>query len=110
MIRITSKTAGFRRCGIPHPATATEYPDKTFAAEQLKALQGTPELVVEILPNKEEKPEKTGTSAVNVTLAAELILKAATVEELEEITQGDERKGVQDAKAKRLAELTKPEE
>ncbi|QOX79798.1 hypothetical protein FY034_12940 [Trichlorobacter lovleyi] len=55
MIRITSKQAGFRRCGVAHPEAATEYPNNAFTAGQLKQLQSEPMLVVEIVADKEEK-------------------------------------------------------
>lgn len=49
MIRIRSKTPGFRRCGIAHPATATEYADDDFTPEQLEQLLAEPELLVELI-------------------------------------------------------------
>lgn len=49
IIRITSKRAGFRRCGIAHPTTATDYPADRFTAEQIKGLKTEPMLKVEIL-------------------------------------------------------------
>ena len=60
MIRITSKQAGFRRCGIAHPAEATEHADDAFTAADLKTLQAEPMLVVEIVKSKApaEKDEK----------------------------------------------------
>lgn len=54
MIRITSKQAGFRRCGVAHPATATEYPNSKFSANQLETLQAEPMLVVEVIEEPEE--------------------------------------------------------
>lgn len=48
MIRIRSKVAGFRRCGMAHPAEWTEYPDKTFTNEQLAQLLAEPMLQVAI--------------------------------------------------------------
>lgn len=55
MIRITAKREGFRRAGIAHPATPTEYPDSTFKPEQLALLKIEPMLVVEEV---EDKPAK----------------------------------------------------
>lgn len=52
MIRITSKQDGFRRCGVAHPADATEHADDAFSAAQLKALQAEPMLVVEVVADK----------------------------------------------------------
>ena len=47
MIRIKSKRAGFRRCGVAHPADWTEYPDDRFGKEEMKVLQAEPMLSVE---------------------------------------------------------------
>lgn len=57
MIIITSKREGFRRAGIAHAATPTEYPDDAFTAEQLAALQAEPMLSVEI---PSDEPTKKG--------------------------------------------------
>ncbi len=46
MIIITSKSEGFRRAGIAHASTPTEYPDDAFTPEQLAALQAEPMLSV----------------------------------------------------------------
>ena len=51
MIRITSKKDGFRRAGMAHRGVR-EYPDKTFDAEQMAALEAEPMLVVEVLKGK----------------------------------------------------------
>lgn len=56
MIRITAKQEGFRRCGVAHPAVATDYPADRFSAEELKILKAEPLLVVEEIA---EEPEKT---------------------------------------------------
>jgi len=56
MIRIKSKRAGFRRCGIAHAAEFVEYPDDRFSAKELAVLKAEPMLVVEIAKAKEEKP------------------------------------------------------
>ena len=58
MIKITSKKEGFRRCGIAHPAKATEYENNKFTKTQLAALKKEPMLVVEIIKDKPEKPGK----------------------------------------------------
>ena len=54
LIRITAKKDGFRRAGIAHPATATEYPVKQFSKAELERLKADPMLVVEEL----SAPEK----------------------------------------------------
>ncbi|MCR4442958.1 MAG: HI1506-related protein [Peptococcaceae bacterium] len=53
-VKIISKMAGFRRCGITHPAGPTVYPDGTFDEKQLAILQAEPMLIVEVIP---EEPE-----------------------------------------------------
>jgi len=61
MLIITSKKDGFRRCGVAHPAVATEHKDDTFTKEQLKVLKAEPMLTVvekAETPKKPEKPEK----------------------------------------------------
>lgn len=49
-IRITSKRAGFRRCGMPHPAEPTVYPDGRWTEEEMERLRAEPMLVVEVVP------------------------------------------------------------
>lgn len=46
MIIITSRQAGFRRCGVAHPAEPTEYADGVFTPEQLTILRAEPMLMV----------------------------------------------------------------
>jgi len=57
MIRITAKREGFRRAGMVHPATPTDYPDDAFTAAQLAQLKAEPMLVVEAI--KDEPAGKT---------------------------------------------------
>lgn len=52
MIRITAKVPGFRRCGVAHPAEATDYPNEAFTKEQLAVLQAEPMLAVEVNSKK----------------------------------------------------------
>jgi len=54
MIIITSKREGFRRAGIAHAATPTEYPDDAFTVEQLAALQAEPMLSVVVAAEVKE--------------------------------------------------------
>jgi hypothetical protein len=56
MIRIKSKKAGFRRCGIAHSAEIVEYPDKRFTPAELEILKAEPNLVVEIVSKKQPDP------------------------------------------------------
>lgn len=46
MIKINSKRAGFRRCGIAHPKDSVMYPDGRFTAAELAILKAEPMLVV----------------------------------------------------------------
>jgi len=70
-IRIKSKQANFRRCGIAHPAVWMEYPDDYFTREELAVLKNEPMIIVERDPDTDEteaaladvsgkKPAKTG--------------------------------------------------
>lgn len=99
MLIITSKRDGFRRCGVAHPSGPTEYPDGTFTDEQLKQLQDEPMLVVDIVEDGQQKP-------LNATQTIAQVQAAATIEELDKLTEGETRKGVLDTIAKRRAELT----
>ncbi|WP_410499702.1 HI1506-related protein [Chitinibacter sp. S2-10] len=49
MIRITAKQDGFRRAGLAHSASPTDYPNDHFSKEQLLALQAEPMLIVEVI-------------------------------------------------------------
>nr|AUG44383.1 hypothetical protein Daes_2401 [uncultured bacterium] len=55
MIRISAKKDGFRRCGVAHPRSATEHPDKAFSSKELAILQAEPMLVVEVVEDKKKK-------------------------------------------------------
>ncbi|KZE34176.1 HI1506-related protein [Crenobacter luteus] len=68
MIRITAKVDGFRRAGVAHPATPTDYPDDTFTEAQLAALQDEPMLVVEVIAD--EKAGETGSAAKSARAGA----------------------------------------
>jgi len=100
MIRITSKQDGFRRCGVAHPKSATEYPDNRFTKGQLETLKSEPMLVVEVLADPAAKPTR-----LNVPDTVAQVQAAATVEDLDVLAEGEDRKGVLDALAKRRAEL-----
>ena len=60
MIKIRSKKAGFRRCGLAHPKEEAQYPDDRFSKEELAILKAEPMLTVEIVPDKKEKTEDSG--------------------------------------------------
>jgi hypothetical protein len=69
MLRIKSKKAGFRRCGVAHPKKFVEYPDSRFSKAETTALKAEPMLLVE------DVPEKSGGKAA---------LEAMTVDQLKE--------------------------
>ncbi|UZR27475.1 HI1506-related protein [Methylococcus mesophilus] len=52
MIRITARRAGFRRCGIAHPAEPIDYPFDRFDEGELKKLQAENMLIVEVLDDE----------------------------------------------------------
>lgn len=63
MIIIESKREGFRRCGIAHAATPTEYPNSRFTKKQLGALMEEPMLVVTYVEDKAAEGDKRGKGA-----------------------------------------------
>lgn len=106
MIRITARTEGFRRCGIAHSTTPTDYPDRRFSKEELELLQREPQLIVELVT--EQVPQGgQGQKAQkkNVADTVALVVAATTAEELAALGEGEDRKGVLDAIAKRSAEI-----
>ncbi|MHB8772965.1 MAG: HI1506-related protein [Syntrophales bacterium] len=72
MIRIKSKQNNFRRCGMPHPDRAIDYPDGKFTAEQLAILKAEPMLIVEVV--REKAAEGAGADLAALTVEQ---LKAA---------------------------------
>jgi hypothetical protein len=96
---ITAKKACFRRCGVDHPSTRTEYPDGTFTADEVKELQREPMLVVELIPSG-----KTLTAAETIAL----VLAATTLDALDALAAGETRKTVLDAIGKRRGDLQQP--
>jgi len=63
-LRIISKTDGFRRCGIAHPAEATHYDLDRFSEAEIKALKDEPNLIIDEVDVKDvkEKPADKGES------------------------------------------------
>jgi hypothetical protein len=55
MIRIKSFKAGFRRCGIAHPAEWMEYEDDHFSEDELERLKDEAMLEVEVVADSESK-------------------------------------------------------
>jgi len=46
MLRIVSQKAGFRRCGVAHPAEAVDHPMDRFSKKQIECLSSDPMLYV----------------------------------------------------------------
>lgn len=101
MIIITSKRAGFRRCGVAHPAEPTEYPDDAFSRDQLKAMHDEPMLMV--FEAYEAEADLTNKPVPAADMIA--LIKEASAEELEHMAEGETRKKVLDAIAARGKEL-----
>ena len=93
MIRIKSKKAGFRRCGIAHPAIWAEYPEGRFTAEELAELKAEPMLSVEIVVSEQSVPAGSGLQPEPD--ASVVIPAAAGIQEVEEA----EKSGKEPAKA-----------
>ncbi len=62
MIKIKSKKAGFRRCGVVHPAEFVEYPDGRFSKAEIATLRAEPMLIVETVPEPEQTDVKKAES------------------------------------------------
>lgn len=58
-IRIQSRQEGFRRAGIAHSTTPTDYEPDRFSKEELESLKSEPMLIVSEI---EDKPAKALTS------------------------------------------------
>ena len=72
MIKIKSKQAGFRRCGIAHAAETVEYLDWRFSESELAILKAEPMLTVEIVAPP-AKPGKVDENDHESATAAESI-------------------------------------
>jgi len=95
MIIIESKKKGFRRCGVAHPAAATEHKDNAFTPEQLAQLQAEPMLVVTV--------KETGIPAA--IEAIEKIKQAEDLAALDVLAKDEKRKTVLAAIEARRKEL-----
>ncbi|WP_140918449.1 HI1506-related protein [Limnobaculum xujianqingii] len=65
-VRITAKRDGFCRCGMSHSSEATTHPEGTFTKAQIKELQESPQLVVELLKDDKEATPPTDITALLV--------------------------------------------
>ena len=110
MVRITSKQAGFRRCGVAHPAEPTEYPDGRFSPKELKLLQSEPMLVVEIGGSGQSGGGNDNAGRPNAKETIALILTIKDVVELDKLAaENQDRKSVLDAIDKQRKALEQPE-
>lgn len=82
-IRITSSIPGFRRAGIAHPKTPTEYLVSDFSEAQLAQLQAEPRLAVELFTAPVD-PSADAAGALDID-GVEVDLSSLKVEELREI-------------------------
>lgn len=98
MITITSKNPGFRRCGVAHPATPTNHADTAFSKAELALLQAEPMLTVTMAADKP--------SRANAGDTIKAVEEARDVAELDQYKEGEDRKSVLAAIAKRQAELS----
>lgn len=97
MFRITAKIDGFRRCGVAHPAQPTDRPADLFTEEQIEILKAEPMLtVVEI----EEAVKLTANEVIAKAKAA------TTIEELDDLAKGEDRKSAVAAIDTRRKELS----
>lgn len=103
MIKISSRKEGFRRCGVAHPKGVVEYPDGHWTEEQLADLRAEPMLVVTVI--EDGSNPGPGSARPNAAASIELVKAAAAAEDLDKLAEGEDRKSVLDAIAKRRAEL-----
>ena len=97
--RITSKHHNFRRCGLAHSQTPQTYDDGLFTEQQIAILKAEPMLVVEEIA-------RDPLARPNAKDMIEQAKAALTIEALDGLADGEDRKSVLDAIAKRLAELS----
>lgn len=107
MITITSKTDGFRRCGVAHSAAATQHPNDRFTKEQLETLINEPELIVTVNDGGAAQvgSSEPGQSALNANDTIALVMAVTSLAELDKLSEGETRKGVLTAIAKKRTEL-----
>ncbi len=67
MIRIRSKTEGFRRCGVAFSAAWKNYEDGAFTPEELEILEGEPMLQVQTGEEAEDSGGSSGLTCKKLT-------------------------------------------
>ena len=72
MIRITSKTEGFRRAGISHTREPVDHQDDKFSKEEMALLQAEPMLVVQHVEDSSEGDPEADLAATILTAMAGL--------------------------------------
>lgn len=95
-IRTISSIEGFRRGGVAHSRTPTDFPVSRFTKAQLEQIKNEPRLVVEEVEDDGKEPT-----------AAELIAEIQQTEDRERLIDlaKDSRKSVHEAAVKRHDEL-----
>lgn len=89
MIKIKSKKAGFRRCGLAHPAESVEYPDDRFSPAELATLTAEPMLIVEVVKTKAAGLGDTDLSAMTVEQLKEGIATYQPIETLKGVKKAE---------------------
>lgn len=56
LIRIASRSNGFRRCGIAHSSEPVDYPADRFSESQIEQMKAEPMLMVSVVNAPVEKP------------------------------------------------------
>lgn len=109
MIKIIALQEGFRRCGIIHSRRGVTYDDDHWSPEQLAILKAEPMLTVQEIANEEDLSRNhrgSGSAArPNVADSIAAIKAATTLDELNKLAEGEDRKTVQPAIEARRAEL-----
>lgn len=73
MIRIISKQNGFRRCGVAHSTTPSDYPDDRFTDEELAALEAEPMLVLSHVDDAQADPQEIAVSTKDKGKAKDIL-------------------------------------
>lgn len=106
ILRITSRRAGFRRCGVAHPAEATDHARGRWSAEEIEQLKAEPMLIVEeveVAAGKSAKAPDSGGKRSEPT--REDTIRTA-MRNLDRETQPDRFTGSGKPKTEALQELT----
>ena len=95
MIRITSKRAGFRRCGMSHPKEPVEYSDDRFSEDEIVALTAEPMLIVEVIETETApEPEVETEGGPNEEAIIEAETRVEAIEETKEEIEAETEKNI----------------